>query len=270
MAAKSTEPLSLRPLVGLPACIKEVNGWPFHACGEKYLRAVVLGADAMPIVIPAIGDSHHIPGLVARLDGLLLTGSPSNVEPHHYEGEASVPGTAHDPQRDATTLPLIREALRAGLPLLAICRGLQELNVALGGTLHQRVQELPGKIDHRMPRGENVSRDDQYAARHALKLTPGGYFAKLLGAEEIMVNSLHAQAIDRPADRISIEAASPDGIIEAVTVRDAPAFAVGVQWHPEYKLLENPVSRRLFSAFGDAVRARAGLRAVKGIAGLAA
>jgi putative glutamine amidotransferase len=270
MATKSTPQPSLRPLVGLPACIKDVNGWAFHACGEKYLRAVVLGANAMPIVIPAIGDSHDIPGLVARLDGLLLTGSPSNVEPHHYEGEASVPGTAHDPHRDATTLPLIREAVRAGLPLLAICRGIQELNVALGGTLHQRVQELPGKIDHRMPRGDDVSRDDQYAARHPLKLTPGGYFAKLLGTEEIMVNSLHAQAIDRPAERLTIEAVSPDGIVEAVTVKAARGFAVGVQWHPEYKLLENPVLRQLFSAFGDEVHARAAIRAAKGIAGLAA
>jgi putative glutamine amidotransferase len=167
-------------------------------------------------------------------------------------------------------LPLIREAVRAGLPLLAICRGIQELNVALGGTLHQRVQELPGKIDHRMPRGDDVSRDDQYAARHPLKLTPGGYFAKLLGTEEIMVNSLHAQAIDRPAERLTIEAVSPDGIVEAVTVKAARGFAVGVQWHPEYKLLENPVSRQLFSAFGDEVHARAAIRAAKGIAGLAA
>jgi putative glutamine amidotransferase len=260
----------LRPLVGLPACVKEINGWPFHACGEKYLNAVVVAAEAMPVVIPAIGDAHDIPGLVARLDGLMLTGSPSNVEPHRYEGEASVPGTAHDPHRDATTLPLIREAVRAGLPLLAICRGIQELNVALGGTLHQRVQELPGKNDHRMPRGEGVTRDDQYAPRHPLALTPGGYFARLLGTTEIMVNSLHAQAIDRPAPGLVIEAMSDDGIIEAVTVRDAPAFAVGVQWHPEYKALDNPVSRALFGAFRDAVHGRAAARARALAAGMAA
>src|SRR5208282_1303634 len=156
--AMATPPL--RPLIGLPACVREINGWPFHACGEKYLAAVVQGTDGIPLVIPALGDGDGLPALVASLDGLMLTGSPSNVEPHHYEGPASVPGTKHDPNRDATTLPLIREAIRAGLPLFAICRGIQELNVALGGTLHQRVQELPGKMDHRMRRDE--PREVQY------------------------------------------------------------------------------------------------------------
>jgi putative glutamine amidotransferase len=263
MAENSTP----RPLVGLPACLREFNGWLFHACGEKYLTAVVLGAEAMPVVIPALGSDHDIPGLVSRLDGLMLTGSPSNVEPHHYEGPASMPGTKHDPYRDATALPLIREAVRAGLPLLAICRGIQELNVALGGTLHQRVQELPGKLDHRMPQGEG--REAQYAPRHLLKLTPGGCLAVLVGQTEIMVNSLHAQAIDRPAPGLTVEAVSPDGIIEAVSVKGARAFAVGVQWHPEWKVLENPISTALFRAFGDAARARAQARA-RGLAGMAA
>jgi putative glutamine amidotransferase len=247
--------------------MREINDHPFHSCGDKYVRAVAMACDAIPVVIPAIGDDHDVPSLVSRLDGLLLTGSPSNVEPHHYEGPGSEPGTKHDPSRDATTLPLIREAVRTGLPVLAICRGIQELNVALGGTLHQRVQELPGKMDHRMPRGE--SREAQYAARHALTLTPGGYFATLTGQREIMVNSLHAQAIDKPAPSLVIEAVSSDGIIEAVTVRDAPAFAVGVQWHPEWKISENPVSQALFKAFGDAAQARAQGRA-RGLVGIRA
>ncbi len=257
----------LRSLIGLPACVREVNGFPFHACGEKYLNAVVLGAEGMPIIIPALGDDHDLPALVASLDGLMLTGSPSNVEPHHYDGPESVPGTKHDPSRDATTLPLIREALRAGLPLLAICRGIQELNVALGGSLHQRVQELPGKMDHRMPQGE--PREVQYAPRHAVKLTPGGMLARLTGQQELIVNSLHAQAIDQPAPRLMVEAVSSDGIVEAVSVKDAANFALGVQWHPEWKLLENPVSRALFRAFGDAARARAEARA-RGRIGIAA
>lgn len=259
---------TLRPLVGLPACVKEINGVTFHSCGERYLEAVVLGAQVMPVVIPSLGDNHDIPSLVTRLDGLMLTGSPSNVEPHHYEGPASAPGTLHDPFRDATALPLIGEAIRVGLPLLAICRGIQELNVALGGTLHQRVHELPGKMDHRMPQGQ--SREMRYGPRHPVKLTPGGFLARLLGAEEIMVNSLHAQAIDRLALNLQIEAVSPDGIIEAVTVKDAPVFALGVQWHAEWQVMQNPVSRALFAAFGEATRARASARARGLIAGIAA
>ena len=259
---------SPRPLIGLPACVKDWSGHLFHACGEKYLAAVAVAAEATPLVIPALGDMAEIPGLVMRLDGLLLTGSPSNVEPHHYEGPASAPGTAHDPHRDATTLPLIREAIRAGLPLLAICRGIQELNVALGGTLHQRVQELPGKMDHRMPK--DCSREEQYGPRHPVRLAPGGLLARLAGAGEVMVNSLHAQAIDRPAERLVIEAASPDGVIEAVRVKDAPAFAVGVQWHPEWRVLENPFSCALFAAFGEAARARAATRPNARGAGIAA
>ena len=260
----TTRPL---PLIGLPACVREFNGWPLHACAEKYLAAVAAGAQGMPIVIPALGDRHDVETLVGRLDGLVLTGSPSNVEPHHYAGPNSILGTRHDPHRDATTLPLIREAIRAGLPLLAICRGIQELNVALGGTLHQRVQELPGKLDHRMLQGE--PREMQYAPRHAVRLTRGGYLAKLTGKTKLMVNSLHAQAIDRPAPRLVVEAVSSDGIIEAVRVKDAASFALGVQWHPEWQVLENPVSRAIFRKFGDAARSRAAARA-EGRIGIAA
>lgn len=259
---------SLRPLVGLPACVKDWSGHLFHACGEKYLAAVAVAAEAMPLVIPALGDVADIPSLVGQLDGLLLTGSPSNVEPHHYAGPASAPGTAHDPHRDATTLPLIREAIRAGLPLLAICRGIQELNVALGGTLHQRVQELPGKMDHRSPKDR--SRDEQYGPRHPVRLAPGGLLARLAGADELVVNSLHAQAIDRLAECLLVEAVSPDGLIEAVRVKDAAAFAVGVQWHPEWRVMENPFSRALFAQFGEAARARVAARARARGAGIAA
>ena len=256
-----------RPLIGLPACVREFNGWPLHTVAEKYLAAAAAGADGMPVIIPALAEAHDLETLVARLDGLLLTGSPSNVEPHHYNGPNSVLGTRHDPHRDATTLPLIREAIRAGLPLLAICRGIQELNVALGGTLHQRVQELPGKLDHRMRQGE--PREAQYAPRHAVRLTEGGYLAKLTGKTKLMVNSLHAQAIDRPAPGLTVEAVSSDGVIEAVWVKDAPAFALGVQWHPEWQVLENPVSRAIFRKFGDAARRRAEARA-EGRIGIAA
>ncbi|HUC60620.1 MAG TPA: gamma-glutamyl-gamma-aminobutyrate hydrolase family protein [Alphaproteobacteria bacterium] len=255
------------PLVGLPACIKDLNGVAFHAVGARYLDAVATFVGATPMIVPALGDAHDVAGLALRLDGLMLTGSPSNVEPRRYGGSASAPGTLHDPARDETTLPLIRAAIAAGVPVLAICRGIQEFNVALGGTLHQRVWELAGKMDHR---GKGETRDEKYGPRHPVKLARGGYLAELFGAEEVIVNSLHGQAIDRPAPGLEIEALSPDGIIEAVRLKDAPAFALGVQWHPEWKAAENPLSRTLFTAFGDAVRGRAAARARGQSAGIAA
>lgn len=252
-----TDPL-VKPLIGVPACVKEINDSPFHAVGDKYLRAIVEAAEGIPLVIPAFGEIFDLPDLVDRLDGLLLTGSPSNVYPTYYDTEPHPKAEPHDRERDATTLPLIRHAIEAGLPLFAICRGIQELNVALGGTLHARVHELPERMDHRRPRHEDL--DVQYGPKHEINVTPGGEMARLAGAETITVNSLHAQAIDRLAAELVVEAVAPDGIIEAVSVKNATNFALGVQWHPEYKVLENPVSRRLFGAFGAAARARAQAR----------
>jgi putative glutamine amidotransferase len=249
----------LRPLIGVPACVKEINDSPFHAVGDKYLRAIVEAAEGIPLVIPAFGEVFDLPDLVARLDGLMLTGSPSNVYPTHYGTEPHPKAEPHDLERDATTLPLIRQAIEAGLPLFAICRGIQELNVALGGTLHARVHELPARMDHRRPRHQDP--DVQYGPKHDVMLTPGGEMARLAGAERITVNSLHNQAIDRVAANLVVEAVAPDGIVEAVSVKNATNFALGVQWHPEYKALENPVSLRLFGAFGEAARARAQARA---------
>ena len=258
------------PLIGIPACVREIGIHPFHAVGEKYINAIAHGAGGLPVLIPAFGrgqdleplDSHvDLYDLVGRLDGLFLTGSPSNVEPYRYGGPQSVPGTHHDVQRDETTLPLIRAAAAAGLPLFAVCRGIQELNVAFGGTLHQRVQEVPGLLDHRAD--ESLPREAQYQAVHAVALAPGGLLAGLAGAGagaragEIMVNSLHSQAIDRPGEGLAVEATAPDGLIEAVRVDAAPAFALGVQWHPEWRVRENPFSLAMFEAFGDAARARA-------------
>jgi putative glutamine amidotransferase len=146
------------PIVGIPACVKRINDFfDFHAVGESFVAAVAEGANALPLIIPALGDWHNPQALVKRIDGLLLTGSPSNIEPHHYQGEASAPDTIHDPKRDATTLPLIRAAVAAGVPVLAICRGLQELNVALGGTLYQNVHEVPGRFDHRSDKSKPIA-----------------------------------------------------------------------------------------------------------------
>lgn len=250
---------STSPLIGVPACVKEIDHLPFHTAGDKYVRAVAEGAGGMPLVIPALGELIDIEALVARLDGLLVTGSLSNVAAHHYGGPADRPESPQDPARDATTLPLIRAALDAGLPLFCICRGLQELNVALGGTLHQQVHTKPGNLDHRAPQVADL--DVKYGPNHGLTLIPDGVFARLLGTTEITVNSLHWQAIERLADRLTAEGRAPDGVIEAVSIKGAKAFAIGVQWHPEYKVMENPVSVALFRAFGAAARDRGRARA---------
>lgn len=250
---------TFKPLIGVPACVKQIENAPFHSVGDKYLRAVVDATHAIPMVIPAFGEVFDLPDLIERLDGLMLTGSPSNVHPTHYDTEPSPEAEPHDTERDAITLPLIRHALEAGLPLFAICRGIQELNVALGGTLHARVHELPDCMDHRRPKHPDP--DVQYGPKHEIALTPGGELARLLERETLMVNSLHNQALDRLAGGLTVEAVAPDGIVEAVRVLGARNFAIGVQWHPEYKVLENSDSLRLFEAFGAACRARAQTRA---------
>jgi putative glutamine amidotransferase len=236
------------PLVGIPTCVRTNNERVFHGVNERYPNAVIDAAGCLPVLIPAVGSRVDVCKVLDRLDGLLLTGSPSNVHPSEYGGEPSHPETLHDPERDATTLPLIREAVRRDLPILAICRGIQELNVALGGTLHQRVHELPGRLNHR---SRKDSPDGPYGSAHSVALTPGGVLASLAGALEVMVNSLHSQGIDRPGHRLRVEAVAPDGQIEAVSLPDA-RFVVGVQWHPEYRARENPFSLALFTKFARA------------------
>lgn len=243
------------PVVGVPCCVKTIGAHPFHAVGEKYIDAVAGGAGALPFLIPALGEWYDVPDLLSRIDGLLVTGSASMIGSKHYGGPDMPDGTLFDHSRDATTLPLIPAAIAAGVPVLGICRGLQETNVALGGTLHQKVHEIAGRLDHREDKAASV--EVQYGPAHKVRLTPGGFFEKLAGASELTVNSIHEQGVDRLAPRLVVEAEAPDGQIEAVRVADAPSFAVAVQWHPEWKFRENPFSVALFRAFGDAVRARA-------------
>lgn len=251
------------PVVGIP-CDTFVRGpYPFHGVGEKYIDAVAHGAGALPVLLPAMGDGVDLraigallspEALLDSLDGIFFTGSPSNIEPQHYGGEPSAPGTLHDPQRDETTLPMLRLALARGVPLFCVCRGMQELNVALGGTLHQRVHEVPGFMDHR-DRDEDP-REVQYAPAHEILLEAGGVMAGLFPERRLRVNSLHGQGVDRLASGLRVEARAPDGLVEAVSVPGSLAFALAVQWHPEWRFRDNPVSVRLFAAFGEAVRAR--------------
>jgi putative glutamine amidotransferase len=235
-----------------------VGAHPFHMVGEKYARAVLDAAGAAPLLIPSLADELGFDELLQRLDGLLFTGSPSNVEPHLYEGAPSAPGTLHDPARDATTLPLIRKAVRAGVPVFGICRGFQEMNVAFGGTLHQKLHEVPGHLDHRDDGSQPL--EIQYGPAHDVTLEPGGVLRSLAASERIQVNSLHNQGIDRLGAELAVEARAPDGVIEAFRVRDAQRFALAVQWHPEWKVMSNPFSRALFAAFGQASRERASVK----------
>ena len=250
--------MALKPLIGVTACVKEIGLHPYHVSGDKYLRAVSVAALGLPVVIPSLADLCEIKDLLHYVDGLLFTGSPSNVEPHHYSGPASMPGTHHDIFRDATTLPLIRKAIDAGIPVLGICRGFQEMNVAFGGSLHQRVQEVAGMMDHREPADQPV--EVQYAPRHTVRVQAGGVLAGLGLPDEIQVNSIHGQGVQRLAPGLRVEALAPDGLIEAFSVEGAPSFALGVQWHPEWQVRSNPNYLAIFQAFGEACRKRAGQR----------
>jgi putative glutamine amidotransferase len=223
--------------------------------GEKYLQALIDGADALPLIIPALADSLDTDEVLAQCDGLFLTGSPSNIEPRHYGGEAPRAGNLDDPERDALTLPLVQRALELGVPLFAVCRGFQELNVALGGTLHQHVHEVPGYHNHKEDPGDPV--EVQYGPAHPVTLVDGGLLAKLHDTDQLMVNSLHGQGIRKLAAGVTVEAVADDGLVEAFSVDAARSFALAVQWHPEWRVTENPFSMKIFQAFGTACRAYA-------------
>ncbi len=242
------------PRVGLPADRKLIGPHPFHAVGEKYIRAVVEGAECLPVLLPALQPALPADALLAGLDGLLLTGSVSNIEPHHYSDESSWDGNPHDPARDETNFALIPRAIALGLPILAICRGFQEINVVFGGSLHQKVHKVPGLMDHRENPEDPL--DLQYAPRHEISLTPDGLLAGIAGADRAMVNSVHGQGVSRLGEGLVAEATAPDGLIEAYR-RDGGAFLLAVQWHPEWKVRETPFYHGIFRAFGDACRQRA-------------
>ncbi len=249
-----------RPVIGVPACRKSIDGQPFHVVGEKYLQAIIDGADAMPLIIPVMAEHLDIEEILGQVDGVFLTGSVSNVEPHHYEGEPSEPGTLHDPDRDAATLPLTRRALHAGVPLMAVCRGFQELTVALGGSLHQKVHEVPGYHVHKEDPQDPL--DVQYGPSHEVNLVEGGVLHGLAGTGTVVVNSLHSQGVARLPAGITVEAVADDGLVEAFQVDSVDGFAIGVQWHPEWQATRNDFSMAIFRAFGDAARTHASRRQV--------
>jgi putative glutamine amidotransferase len=245
--------MSKRPfIVGIPCDHRMVGHHPFHMVGEKYITAVRDGAGALPLLIPVLPDSIPSSEILASVDGLFFTGSPSNVSPKRYNGVAPREGVMQDENRDATTLPLLQAAIKHGMPTLCVCRGFQELNVALGGTLYQHVQEVPGRMDHR--ENKDADLDTQYGPAHDVTVQDGGLLSKMVREKTFKVNSLHSQGIDKIAPGLHADAVAPDGQIEAVSMPGAKGFLFAVQWHPEWRWKQNPQSRAILAAFGEAVR----------------
>ena len=250
--------LKSKPVVLIPADVKNLGGHDFHAVGHKYIMAVITAAGALPLIVPSIENHLDFDALLNIADGILLTGSQSNVHPSHFSQAVHNTALPLDTARDALTLKLIHSAIKKQVPLLAICRGFQELNVAFGGSLHQAVQEVPGLNDHREDKFQ--AQDLQYAPSHPIKLVANGLLSNLLKTDEIMVNSLHGQGIDRLGAGLIVEAHAKDGLIEAVRVEHAKAFALGVQWHPEWQVTQNAQYMAIFNSFGEACRLRQALR----------
>lgn len=244
-----------RPIVVIASDRIERHGHPVHAAMHGYVRAVGEVSRALPLVLPAIGDSLHAASLIAAIDGIVLTGSPSNVDPARYGATKSHSNMLLDLDRDATILPLLPQVVAAGVPVLAICRGLQELNVAWGGTLNTAVHEQPGRLDHR--EGEhNRPIECWYDDSHSIDIVANGLLARLAGGTQATVNSLHHQGVERIGSGLRIEASAPDGLVEAISVEGAQQFTLAVQWHPEMRIDDSPMARAIFSSFGDACRLR--------------
>lgn len=261
LTADIQPPNPSKPLVLIP-CDNRMHGdVSMQVLYQRYSDAVRDQSGCLPIPLLCTGK-EDIEAYLAIADGIMLTGSPSNVHPSNFGCDVHNPELPLDPERDAITLPIIRRAVEMNLPMLAICRGIQEMNVALGGTLHQAIQELPGRDDHRGAKGKpNATSPERYADAHPITIEDKGCLAAIFGATTAVVNSVHGQGIDQLAPALRAEAHAPDGQIEAVSVAAHTGFAVGVQWHPEWRAGEIENSRKLFAAFGDACRAWRGSRA---------
>ncbi|MDM0078092.1 gamma-glutamyl-gamma-aminobutyrate hydrolase family protein [Variovorax sp. J2P1-59] len=248
-------PAAVRPVVAITADRGEFHGHAIHQAFDSYLRAVHQAAGALPLLLPAAGAAIDAASLIAAVDGVVLTGGPTNVQAQRYGAEPLPPTTLTDPDRDDTVLPLLPALVAAGVPVLAVCRGFQEFNVAFGGTLERAVHAQKGRLDHR--EGDHDRPIERwYDDAHEVALTPGGLLARLAGATHAKVNSLHHQGVDRLAPGLRIEAIAPDGLVEAFTVADAPGFTLAVQWHPEMRVGDSPLAHAIFAAFGKACHVR--------------
>jgi putative glutamine amidotransferase len=249
-----------RPVVGVIGNAYRIeNRFATQMVGERNLRALAQVTGALPLMFAASPDITDIGALLDTVDGVLLTGARANVHPKYFRAEPDLRHEPYDLRRDELALALSEVCVARGVPLFGICRGLQEMNVAFGGSLHPEIRDLPGRMNHRMPRLETgeIHPDPNviFADRHDVRLVPDGAFAKLLGRETIRVNSLHGQGILEPGERVVVEGVAEDGTIEAIRIADAPGFALGVQWHAEYDPHRNPINRALFEAFGKALAA---------------
>lgn len=243
-----------RPVVGIIGNSYLLNDqYPTHAGGTMNSDAVANVAGCLPLLIPADPRFVSVEELLETCDGFLLTGGRPNVHPEEYGEDETEAHGQFDRARDAITLPLVRACVERGQPFLGICRGFQEVNVALGGTLHPEIRDLPGRMNHRMPPDGTL--EEKFALRHVVTVNEGGVFHRIFGAIEVMTNTLHGQGIKCPGCRVVVDGVAPDGTPEAIYVKDAPGFTLSVQWHPEWDAANDPVSRPLFTAFGDAVRA---------------
>ena len=250
-----------KPVVGVIGNAQVINDrHNVQLVGQRNLRAIAEVAGSLPLMFAGSPDITDIDALLGAVDGILLTGARANVHPTRFGVPPDPKHEPYDQDRDAMALALIEACVARAVPIFGICRGLQEMNVAFGGSLHPEIRELPGRMNHRMPRLENgeIHPDPKvvFADRHEVRLTPGGAFANILGCETIRVNSLHGQAILEPGRRVVVEGIAEDGTIEAIRIADAPGFALGVQWHAEYDPQKNPVNRALFEAFGQALTGR--------------
>ena len=258
-ANPSKSPRGQKPLIGVISSLSDLANGRFkgYVTGAKNVDTVEEFSDCVPIILPCLGERMNAEDVVSRIDGLLLTGGRANVEPHHFGGQPFPDTEVIDPARDHTALPLVRACVEAEVPVFGICRGIQEMNVALGGTLHYRIHMMKEFGDHRMPQWENPTPEEVFRLRHTLTLSPGGLFAEIMGERTARVNSLHGQGVAQLAPSLQVEAVAEDGVIEAVRLKNDPSFTVGVQWHAEWKPGECHLAKELFRRFGEAARERA-------------
>jgi putative glutamine amidotransferase len=243
-----------KPVVGIIANFHLFHEqYPAQATGNMNIEAIAQVAGAIPMIVPAVPDCVDIDEIMGVCDGFLFTGGVSNVHPEEYGHEPTEAHGTFNRDRDRVTLPLIRACVEAGQPVLGVCRGFQEFNVAMGGTLHPEIRDLPGRMNHRMPLEGTL--EERFAHRHHVQILPDSRFARIFGCDKVLVNSLHGQGIDEPGRRVIVDGCTSDGTAEAITIRDAPGFAMAVQWHPEHNATLDVVSKPLFEAFGDALMA---------------
>lgn len=239
------------PLIGITCCSNKLGIHDFQMVADKYIKAAVDGSKIIPVLIPSLGDAML--DLLPRLDGLYLTGSYSNMEPHHFGGDDPGVAMPRDPRRDHTNLALLKKAVEMKMPVLGVCRGFQEMNVALGGTLHQQLFTIDGTIEHRENKDHTI--EQQYATAHGIDLNPNGLLAQMMdGNLKQQINSLHGQGVDKLAPALRREASAPDGLVEAFSLADNSSYYLGLQWHPEWKIDENPFYKTIFESFGQACR----------------